>query len=177
MSVNIQYSLPSFPVADSLDYRTQLLYLLSHEYTHALNSIKIVYTCVYWLLQNNEFYQIGMRLIYLNKLNFKYFQPLKWYTCCNKFIDYNCNVLQFEIEIFDLDTTTVHAGCSKLIPLKNHITNKTGGSWKSLHNRFTLIHIGHRNYLNCPNQNRNNWCKVLKFIVLLTWVGITFVLF
>ena len=87
--------------------------------TNALNPIKFVCTCIYRLQQKNKFYQIGMHLIYF--LNLKYFQTLKWCTCCYLFIYHDCNVLQFKIDIFDLDTTTVHAGCSKLLPLKNHI--------------------------------------------------------
>ena len=70
--------------------------------------------------------------------------------CCNS-----------KLDTFDLDTT-VYVGCSKLLPLKNPcrliacLQTKKEISWKSLHKPSTLIHIGHRNDLNCPIQNRNN---------------------
>ena len=81
----------------------------------------MVCTCVYWLLQNNEFNQIGMHLIYF--INLKNFQNHKWCKCCYLFIYFDCNVLHSEIDILDLNMTTVHAGCSKLLPLKNHIAS------------------------------------------------------
>ena len=129
----------------------------------------MVCTCVYWLLQNKKFYQIGMHLIYLIHLN-------------DPHVYYGCHVLQFEIDIFDLDTTIVNVSRSNFLPQKNHFSNrllvynKKGGLWKSLHKRSTLIHIGHRNYLNCPNQNRNIYCK-LYVIVVLTRISFIFVLF
>ena len=100
------------------------------EQTHALNPIKFVCTCIYWLLQNKEFYQVVMHLLYF--INLKHFQTLKWCTWCYSFIYYDCNVLHSEIDIFDLDTTTVHDGClnSSLwkitVPAVCFFTNKKG---------------------------------------------------
>lgn len=71
-------------------------------------------------------------------------------------------MLQFAIDRFDLDTTTVHGGCSKPPPLKKHIASRLlVNLYKHKKEVYEIadtnaLHIGQTNLLNCPNQNRSN---------------------